>query len=107
MFTLLFNFLIQFEIVWYNHNLSCLLIQVTKWCIHCMSRCLYISPIASKHLLNQYYNSQPKTHGTNYILAYTRLLSSLVQRQENYDLAKIRISIGLISRHMRPDYGLQ
>ena len=56
------------------------------------------------HLLNQYYNSQPKTHGNNYILAYTRLLISLVQRQENYDLAKTRIFIGLKSIHMRPGY---
>ena len=63
----------------------------------------FISPIASKYLLNQFYNSQPQKDGTNYILAYTRHLISLVQRQENYDLGKTRISICRTSRHMRPD----
>ena len=62
----------------------------------------FISPIASKHLLNQFYYSQPQQDGKNYILAYTRYLISLVQRQENYDLGKTRISICRISRHMRP-----
>ena len=89
---------------------------MTKWCIwvHVCTWIIdswlftnnFISPIASKHLLNQFYNSQPPKDGKNYILAYTRYLISLVQRQENYDLGKTRISICRISRHMRPDDSL-
>ena len=51
-FTLLVNFLIQLKIVWYNHNLFCLLIQMSTWIIDSwLFANNFISPIASKHLL--------------------------------------------------------